>query len=57
MNNLKTKHNTNEKINLKQKWEIDLWTKKLGVNKERLEKAIEHSGPIVADVIKWLDHN
>lgn len=57
MDDLKRKKKNSEKISLKQKWEIDFWTNKIGVNEERLKKAIGNSGPIVADVINWLDHN
>ena len=57
MDDLNKRKKDTEKINLKQKWEIEFWTNNLGVDEKRLKKAIDNSGPVVTDVIKWLDHN
>lgn len=44
-------------ITLNNKWEIEFWTNKLGVNEERLKKAIKNSGSGATEVIKWLNNN
>ncbi|MGD8562232.1 MAG: DUF3606 domain-containing protein [Desulfarculaceae bacterium] len=42
------------KINVNQPWEIEYWTKKLGVTKEELGEAVKAVGPSVTDVKRYL---
>lgn len=41
-------------INRNQKWEVDYWSKKLGVSVARLLRAIDTVGPNVEKVKQWL---
>ena len=38
------------RINIQQPYEVDYWSKELGVTKEQLRAAVERAGPMVADV-------
>lgn len=42
------------KININQSWEIDYWTKELGVSEQQLRAAVSAVGTLVADVKKHL---
>jgi len=42
------------KINVNQQWEIDFWTKTLGVSETQLRNAVRAAGPFVRDVKKHL---
>ena len=46
-----------KKINIKQQWEIDYWTKELGVSESKLKRAVEAVGVMVVNVKKWLREN
>ncbi|MCX8840418.1 MULTISPECIES: DUF3606 domain-containing protein [Vibrio harveyi group] len=39
-----------KKINLAQAWEVDYWTKALGVSEARLRQAVKAVGVMVSDV-------
>lgn len=38
------------RINLGERWEVDYWTRELGVSKDELEQAVKAVGPIVTKV-------
>lgn len=38
------------RINMNEDWEVQYWTKELGVSKEELREAIKAVGPMAADV-------
>lgn len=42
------------KINVNESWELDYWSKELGVTKERLKEAVKAVGTSVAAVKKHL---
>jgi hypothetical protein len=42
------------RINVHEKWEVDYWTKELGVTKEELEQAVKNAGPTVNAVRQHL---
>jgi hypothetical protein len=42
------------KINLNQQWEIEYWTKKLGISESKLRTIVTKVGVYVADVKKEL---
>jgi len=42
------------KINVNEAWELDYWSKELGVTKDRLKKAVEAAGTSVFAVKKYL---
>lgn len=42
------------KINVNQSWEIEYWTKKLGVTEQQLRTAVNAVGPLVKDVKRYL---
>ncbi len=42
------------KINVNQSWEIEYWTKKLGVTEQQLRTAVKAVGPLVKDVKRYL---
>lgn len=39
-----------KKINVNQPWEIDYWTKELGISKEKLRSLVKKVGPEVSNV-------
>ncbi|MEH0804106.1 DUF3606 domain-containing protein [Vibrio alginolyticus] len=43
-----------KKINLAQDWEVDYWTKALGVSEARLRQAVKAVGVMVSDVKIYL---
>jgi hypothetical protein len=43
-----------DKININQDWELEYWSKKFGVSKQRLINAVESVGVMVEDVRKYL---
>lgn len=43
-----------DKINVHQSWELDTWSKTLGISKEKLISAVNAVGPMVKDVKKHL---
>ncbi|EKO3405946.1 DUF3606 domain-containing protein [Vibrio fluvialis] len=43
-----------KKINLAQSWEVDYWTKALGVSEARLRQAVKAVGVMVSDVKIYL---
>ncbi|EMQ2876046.1 DUF3606 domain-containing protein [Vibrio navarrensis] len=43
-----------KKINLGQAWEVDYWTKALGVSEARLRQAVKAVGVMVSDVKIYL---
>ncbi len=45
------------KINLNESWEVDYWTKALGVSEAKLRKAVAAVGVMVKDVKEWLKNN
>jgi len=42
------------KININQGWELESWSKKLGVSKEQLKQAVKKVGPSVVKVREYL---
>ncbi len=42
------------KINVHESWELDYWSKELGVTKERLKEAVRAVGTSVEDVKRYL---
>ena len=42
------------KINVNQSWEIEYWTKRLGVTEQQLRTAVKNVGPLVKDVKRYL---
>lgn len=42
------------KINVNQQWELEYWSKELGINVETLKAAVKICGPMVKDVRKCL---
>jgi hypothetical protein len=42
------------RINLHEKWEVQYWTKELGVTQEELERAVESAGNSVSAVREQL---
>lgn len=43
------------KINVSQSWEVQYWTKKLGVTEQQLKTAVKAVGPLVKDVKRYLN--
>lgn len=43
------------RINLNEKWEVQYWTKELGVSQEELERAVKAAGPSAAAVRQHLN--
>ncbi|OQZ07374.1 MAG: DUF3606 domain-containing protein [Planctomycetes bacterium UTPLA1] len=43
-----------KKINVNESWELDYWTKTLGVSADRLRQAVRTVGPMVDDVKRHL---
>lgn len=46
-----------KKVNMSQTWEMDYWSQKFGISKDKLLKAIAAVGPMVADIKAWLAKN
>jgi hypothetical protein len=46
-----------QKININQSWEVQYWTKKLGVSESKLRMAVSNAGPMVVNVKNWLSKN
>lgn len=44
------------RINVEQEHELDYWSEKLGVSRERLRQAVQAAGPMVRDVQRHLSH-
>ncbi len=42
------------KINVNESWELDYWSKELGITKERLKEAVRAVGTSVKDVKRYL---
>jgi hypothetical protein len=42
------------RINLQEKWEVEYWTKELGLTKEELERAVKTAGDHVTAVRQHL---
>jgi hypothetical protein len=42
------------KINVHESWELDYWSKKFGVSKDKLVQAVDAVGPLVAKVKQHL---
>jgi hypothetical protein len=43
-----------QRINTRQKWEMQYWTRKFGVSEERLKAAAKAAGPMVKNIEKYL---
>ena len=43
------------KVNVNQPWELNYWTKKLGVTEAELLKAVDKVGPGEKDIKKYLN--
>lgn len=41
-----------KKINITQDWELDYWSRTLGVNKDKLKIIVKKVGPLLSDVKK-----
>jgi hypothetical protein len=46
-----------QKININQSWEVQYWTKKLGVSESTLKRAVGNVGSMVVNVKNWLRQN
>lgn len=46
-----------ERISLSQDYEVDYWTRKLGVSEEQLRTAISHVGNVPDKVMAYLNSN
>ncbi|HZO03261.1 MAG TPA: DUF3606 domain-containing protein [Burkholderiales bacterium] len=44
------------RINVEQEHELDYWSEKLGVSRERLRQAVQAAGPMVRDIQRHLSH-
>ena len=44
------------RINMNEKWEVQYWTKELGVSEEELARIVKEAGNSVAAVRKHLHH-
>ena len=42
------------RINVNERWELDYWTRELGVNEEELSRAVKAVGPAVSAVREYL---
>jgi len=42
------------RVNVNETWELNYWSKKFGVTKEKLKEAVKTVGPYVADVKIYL---
>jgi hypothetical protein len=42
------------RINVKENYEVEYWTKELGINAEELRKAVEKAGTSAEEVRKYL---
>lgn len=42
------------RINVNEKWELDYWTRELGVSEEQLREAVSAAGPAVSKVKEHL---
>jgi hypothetical protein len=42
------------RISLSERWEVDYWTKALGISADKLRDAVEHAGPSAAAVRHYL---
>ncbi|MCD1117556.1 DUF3606 domain-containing protein [Chryseobacterium turcicum] len=42
------------RVNVNESWELDYWSKKIGVTKERLKEAVKAVGTSAAAVQKYL---
>jgi hypothetical protein len=52
---LKQRHGQDrQRINLNEKWEVDYWTKELGLSKDELERAVREAGNQVTAVRQHL---
>ncbi len=38
------------RVNMGEDYEVEYWTKRFGVSKECLQKAVQNAGPLVKDV-------
>ena len=43
-----------QRINVDQDHELNYWSKELGVSRDELRRAVQHSGPMVRDVRQHL---
>lgn len=44
------------RINMNEKWEVQYWTRELGVSEEELARIVKEAGNSVAEVRKHLHH-
>ena len=42
------------RINMEEDYEVEYWTKRFGVSREQLKRAVEKAGPMVEDVQREL---
>ena len=52
--NLKAKKQDAKRINVHEQWELNSWSRSLGVSEAELKKAVHQVGPMVNDVKKYL---
>lgn len=45
-----------DRININEEYEVKYWTKRLGIDKALLEKAVSEVGPMVKDVQAFLQN-
>ena len=43
------------RINVNERWELDYWTRELGVNEEELARAVKAVGPATSAVREYLN--
>ena len=46
-----------DRVSLDDERDVQYWTKRLGVTKEKLQRAIERAGPALASVEEYLDRS
>lgn len=46
-----------QRINMREPYEVNYWVEKLNITKEQLQEAIDNSGAIAKNVIVWLSEN
>jgi len=46
-----------DRVSLDDERDVQYWTKRLGVTKEKLQRAVERAGPALASVEEYLDRS
>ena len=48
---------SHDRVSLDDERDVQYWTKRLGVTKEKLQRAVERAGPALASVEEYLDRS